>query len=256
MVDVFSEVDEQLRSEQLKTLLQKYLPGVLGGLAAVLLLALAYWGWTAYRQSVAEKASAAYAQGVDSLSHGDTAGAFVHFVATTKFSSPIYRSLALQQEAGVWLSQNKIAKAVDLLDQAAKAAPDPMVADAARLKAAYALMDTASFGDIEARLNPLADPKRPFSALAKEALAFAKLKAGMTSQARSDFVVLTLLASSSDDIRKRAQAAIGMIDDGSAQQLPATVTSALSLSSNPLFPEGPPLGGSAAAANPQPEAAQ
>lgn len=256
MVDVFSEVDEQLRSERFKTSIQKYLPGVLGGLAAVVVLALAYWGWTVHRNSVAEKASAAYAQGVDTLAGGNVAAAYMQFAAAAKPSSAIYRSLSLQQQAGIRLSQGNSAEAVKLFDQAAKIAPDPMVADAASLKAAYALLDTASYGDIEARLNPLTDPERPFSALAKEALAFAELKAGMTKQARADFVVLTLLASASDDIRKRAQAAIGLIDDGSAAQLPAAVKSALSLSSNPLFPEGPPLSGAGAAANSQPEAAQ
>jgi hypothetical protein len=256
VVDVFSEVDEQLRSDQIKNLFLKYLPGVLGGLAALLVLAFAYWGFSSYRQSTAEKASAAYAQGMDSLTKGDSAAAFAQFAVAAKSASAIYRSLALQQQGAIRLDQNKVSEAVSLFDEAAKAAPDPVVADTARLKSAYALLDTASYADLEARLKPLTDAQRPLSAMAKECLAFAELKAGKTSAARSDFVVLSLLASASDDIRQRAGAAIAMIDKGQGPQLVATVKAALTQSSNPLFPEGPPVSGPAPTANAQPEPAQ
>ena len=226
---------------------------MLGG--GLLALALAYWGFAQYSQSSAQKASAAYAQGVDSLGRGDAAGAFQQFGVAAKSPSAIYRSLALQQQASIRLDQKKTPEAVSLFDQAAKAAPDKIVADVARLKSAYALLDTASYADIEARLTPLTDPQRPVSALAKEALAFAKLKAGMLKQARNDFVILSLLPSASDAVRQRAHAALALIDDGSASQLGATVQNALSLSSNPLFPEGPPTA-AAPTANSQPEAAQ
>ena len=167
--------------------------------------------------------------------------------------------MALEHQGGIRLEQNRTNDAVALFDQAAKAAPDAMVADLARLKSAYALLDTASYADIEARLQPLTDPQRPLSALAKEALAFAKLKAGKTADARKDFQALTLLPSASDDIHARAHAAVALIDDGSAAQLNDTVKAALSASSNPLFPEGPPtmgVPGAADPANSQPEAAQ
>ena len=87
MVDVFSEVDEQVRSDQIRALFQRYLPGALGGLLAVLVLALAYWGYSAHRQSTAEKASEIYAHGMDHLSQGDSAGAFPKFAEVAKSSS-------------------------------------------------------------------------------------------------------------------------------------------------------------------------
>jgi len=256
VVDVFGEVDEQLRSDQFATLLRKVLPGILGGVAALLVVALAYWGYTSWRQAQAEKASAAYSQATDDLSKGDADGAFKAFGVAAGAGSAIYKSLALQQQAGIRLDQDKTAEAVALLDQAAKAAPDKIVGDVARLKSAQALLDTASYADVEARLKPLTDPKSPVSALAKETLAFAKLKAGNLTGARSDFVVLSLLPSATDDMRQRAHAAIALIDDGSVSQLNATVKASQVITSNPLFPEGPPTGAPAPTANPQPEAAQ
>jgi hypothetical protein len=256
VVDVFEEVDEQLRSDQFRTFMQKGLPGMLGGLAAVLLIVLGFWGYTSYRQAQAEKASAAYAAGADKLAAGDSNAAFAQFDVAAKAGSGVYKSLALQQEGAIRLGQNKIPEAVALFDQAASAAPDQFVGDVARLKSAQALLDTASYADIEKRLTPLTDPQRPLSAMAKETLAFAKLKAGMTKQARADFVVLSLLPAATDDMRQRAHAAIALIDDGSAAQLNATVKAAQDVANNPLFPEGPPQLGPAPTNTPQPEAAQ
>lgn len=255
MVDVFEEVDEQLRSDQLQTLFRKYLPWAAGGLAAGLVVALAVWGVMHYRQTNAEKASAVYAQGTDSLGRGDQAIAFAQFGEAAKDSSGVYRSLALQQQAGIRLDQNKTAEAVQLFDQAAKAASDPVVGDAARLKSAYALMDTASYADIEARLTPLANPQRPYSSLARLGLAFAKLKAGKVAEARSDFVVLSLLPTATDDMRQIAKEAEALIDSGSTAQLAATVKEAITMPSNPLFPQGVPAG-APAPTNPQPGAGQ
>jgi hypothetical protein len=254
VVDVFGEVDEQLRSEQIKRFYEKYLPGVLGALAAALVLALGYWGWTSYRTGLADKASAAYGRGVEFLSHGDAANAQKQFQAAADAGSASYRWLALQQEASMRLDQGKTAEAVALFDQSANTAPDPMLADAARLKSALALIDTASYADVEKRLLPLTDAQRPFSASAREALAFAKLKAGDLKSARNDFQVLTLLPGATDDMRTRAQAAIAMIDDGSAAQLGAAVKAALNPqpSAASLFQglNAPALGSAAAQAQP------
>lgn len=256
MVDVFEEVDEQLRSDQFRTFMQKGLPAMLGGLVAVLLIVIGFWAYTNYRQGQAEKASAAYSAGVDKLSGGDANAAFAQFDIAAKSGSGVYKSLALQQEGAIRLDQGKVPEAVALFDQAAAASPDQFIGDVARLKSAQALLDTASYADIEKRLTPLTDPQRPLSAMAKEALAFAKLKAGMTKQARADFVVLSLLPSATDGMRQRAHAAIALIDDGSAAQLSATVKAAQDVSNNPLFPEGPPQIGPAPTQTPQPEAAQ
>ena len=85
--------------------------------------------------------------------------------------------------------------------------PNPFIGDAARLKSALALLDTAPYAEIESRLKPLTDPKRPYAALAREALAMAKLKAGKTQDALGDFQVLQLMADAPEDVRQRAGAA-------------------------------------------------
>jgi len=111
--------------------------------------------------------------------------------------------------------------AVGLFDQAAKATSDKMIGDIASLKAAYALLDSASLADITARLTPLMAANRPYHAQAREALALAKIAAGQLSQARADLGVIQLMSDTPETERQRAGALIALIDSGTASSLKA-----------------------------------
>ena len=58
--------------------------------------------------------------------------------------------------------------------------------------------------------------RRPFDLDAREALAMAKLMAGRPAEARGDLNALTLTLGVTQNMRARAQAAIGLIDSGQA----------------------------------------
>ena len=243
MVDIFEEVDEQLRSDRLGALARRYLPWIGGALALALAIALAVWGYTTYQQKNTEAASQAYADGLDRLGQGDFDAAYAKFGEAAAKATPGYQALALMQQAGVRMDQKRASEAVVLFDKAARATSNPVIADSARLKSAFALLDTAPYDQVEARLKPLTDPNRPFHALAREALGMAKLNAGRPNEALGDFQVLTLMADAPQDVRERAQAAITLIKAGTATALPATVKAALVLPPPPPEPAAPPAGG-------------
>ncbi len=238
MVDVFDEVEEQLRSDRYKTLARKTAPWVVGGLAIALAGSLGYWAWDSHRSRTAAEASEKYAAAVESFGANNTAAATTGFEAIAKSGTPAYKALSLMQLAGIKVEEGKAAEAVALFDQAAEIAPDQALGDAARLKSAFALLDTAPYADIEKRLTPLTEEKRPYRVQAKEALAFAKLSAGKMDEARSDFSVLTLLPESSDQVRERARTAMQMIDSGSAKSLPAIAKAAAT--ATPMMPSAAP----------------
>lgn len=262
MVDVFDEVEEQLRSDRYKSLALKALPW-LGALAVAAILGTAgWWGWTSYQQNQMNKASEAYQAALVNAGKVGPTKSFPAFEAISKTGPAAYKALALIQMGGIRLEENKTAEAVAFFDQAAKLAPNPVLADEAGLNSALALLDTAPYKDVEARLTPLMGEKSPYRFLAKEALAFAKLRNGDLARARADFTVLAnSLDNGSDEIRQRAQGAITMIDSGSAKHLPAAVKAAIALppSAGLTLPTGPQAGPAApvpTAPNSAPDSAQ
>lgn len=258
MADLFEEVEEQLRSDRYRTLALKAAPWVLAIAAAALIAALSYWGWDRYRTQSAAKASEQYAQALDAFNAGHEAQATQLWTDVSKGSSRAYKSLALMQLGGLQLlagdkqrGGGKTAEAVKLFDEAAAVAPDEVIGDAARLKSAFALIDTAPYKDVEARLTPLMQEGRPYRVQAREALAFAKLMKGDTAGARTDFVVISGMLEAPEGARSRASAAKDLIDSGSAKAVPAAARAAAALPpSVPMAPGQTP----AAPAQAQPQA--
>lgn len=247
MTDLFDEVEEQLRSDRYKQFVGKALPWMLGIATAVLVAFLGYWAYDSYRNSQIAKASETYSAGIDAFAAGDRAKAAQLWTQVSRSDAKAYKALALMHLGAAALEARKPAEAVKLFDEAAEAAPDPMVGDAARLKSAFALLDTASLKDLEGRLKPLMEEGRPYRVQAREALAFAKLNAGDLAGARGDFALITQSLDAQQGAQARAQAAIGLIDSGSAKAVPAVVKAAQALpppmtmpaGAAPLQPQGP-----------------
>lgn len=239
MADLFEEVEEQLRSDRYRTFALKALPWLLALAVAALVATFAWWGWSHYREQAAGKASEQYAAGLDALQQGRADQAAKLFTDVSKSSAKGYQALALMQLGSLQAAQNKTGPAVQLFDQAAAAAPDDVIGDAARLKAAFALLDTAPEKDVEARLTPLMQDGRPYRLQAREALAFAKLMAGDLAGARGDFVIISGTLDAPQGARARAKAATGLIDSGSAKAIASTAHAAAALPPTPAVPALP-----------------
>lgn len=219
MVDVFDQVEEELRSDRYKRLARTWLPVVGAVLLIALVAALAWWGWDSWQTSRADKASIAYDRGMQSLQANNPVGADAAFTQAAKEGNGAYKAMAMMQRAGIAVDRNQIPQAVELFDEAAKATRDPILVDSAKLRAAYLLMDTASLEDVQARLEPLAKDKRPLAAFAQEALALAQLQHGQTAQAREAFVVLRSGLDTPEIVSQRADVAVRSIDAGTAANI-------------------------------------
>ena len=243
MVDLFEEVEEQLRSDRYRELARRIAPWATAIFALVLVGYLGVWGFKAYQDRNLATAALAYQKGLDALTKSDQAGALREFQVASQAGTTGYKTLALMQEGGLRAGAGKPAEAAALFDQAAKTAPNPVLADLASLRAAMVLLDTAPYADMQRRLTPLADGKRPYSLYAREALATAKLLAGRTADARRDFSVLTLALGAPEDMRQRCQIAVTLIDSGQAAVAVATVKAAATLPPPAPTTLAPPLPG-------------
>ncbi len=212
MVDFVEEVEEQLRSDRYRGFARRAWPWLLAALIAVVVGWVGAWGYNSWRDRNIGRASTAYDQAVTDLVQGDQTGAFTAFDAIGKSGPAGYRSLALMQEGGIRLAAGKTKEAVEFFDSAARAAPNAIFGDLARLRAVQALIDSAPYSQIEPRLKALMGDRKPFDLEAREAMAMAKLVAGKTSEARGDFNALTITLGVTPSMRARAQAAIALIE--------------------------------------------
>lgn len=173
MSDIFQEVDEEVRREQLKKLWQRY-----GNLliAACVLVVLAVGGWRAYQWWEGKKAAAAGAAFEAAMvlsADGKTKEAEEAFAKLAADSTPSYRMLAKFREAAEVARRDPKA-AVAIYDQlAADASLGAVLQDLAAVRAGTILVDIAPYSELVKRLEPLTAPDRTFRHTARAMLALA-----------------------------------------------------------------------------------
>ena len=181
--DVFREVDEEVRREQLKKLWERYQYLIVG---AVLFVVVGVGGWRLYEWQQTRQAQQIGTQFEDAIALADSGKhdeAEKIFAKIAVDGTPAYRALARIRQAAQ-LAQIDAAKAVDLYKQiAADNSIEQVMRDLASLRAAALLIDTSSYIDARKLLEPLAQPGREFRHAARELLALNAWKSGDRSGA-------------------------------------------------------------------------
>lgn len=223
MVDIFEEVDEELRKDKYHDLARQYGPLVLGAAAAVILGTAGYQGWHAWQNATRGTSSDAFLVAMNALEAGQTAQASTRFEALADTGTSSYATLALLQRAAIALEAGDYVAAAEFYDQVAAQSGEPLVRDLASLKAVWALWDTLSFNDVEIRLTPLTDAASPYRYLAREAIAVAALRAGDLPRARREYQFLSVAFDVPQGVARRALEGLALIDDQptSAEPVPA-----------------------------------
>jgi hypothetical protein len=127
--------------------------------------------------------------------------------------------MAMMERAAALQAQGDLDGALAQFDAAAEAAPDQIMADTARMRAAYIVADTQDFQALQARLKPLTEGDGQFSFLARELLGVEAWEAGDSALARSTLENITLAFDAPETVRQRVQLALEVI--GPAPAAPA-----------------------------------
>jgi hypothetical protein len=171
LADIFNEVDEEVRRDQLKKLWDRYSIHLI--VLAVVIVA-AVGGWRGYEWWEAKKAAAAgsaFEAAValsDAGKHQDAEAAFDK--AATEAPAG-YRVLS-RLRAAAELAQVKPADGAKAFeDIAADASVGPTLQDLAALRAAMLVLDKTAFAEMKRKLEPLTEQSRAFRHTARELLA-------------------------------------------------------------------------------------
>lgn len=184
MTDIFQEVDEEVRREQLKKLWQRY-----GNyfVAACVLIVAGVAAWRAYQwweAKQAAQAGAAFEQAIAFAEAGKHQEAEMAFAKLASDGTAGYRVLARLREAAQ-LAPTDSKAAVSAYDQiAADGSAGQVLQDLAAVRAGFLLADTAPYSEMRSRLEPLTAADRTFRHSARELLALSAWKAGDMTAAR------------------------------------------------------------------------
>lgn len=191
MADIFREIDEEVRREQLKKLWQRY--GNYAVAAAVLLVAaIAAWRgygwWEAKRAAESGAAFEAAISLADANKYADAEQAFAKVVAD---GTTGYRNLARVREAAA-LAETDPKAALAAYDKiASDGSAGAALQDLATLRAGALLIDAGSYDEARRKLEPIAGSDRTFRHTAREFLVLAAWRLGDAAAAKrwSDIVM-------------------------------------------------------------------
>lgn len=205
MSDVFKEVDEDLRRDQLDKLWRRYGAYVIAGAIAIVLATAAYVYWQNYRLKQVMAEGDAFFQAVMLRSASQEREAAQAFSALADRSSDGYGMLARFNEAGTLADRGELAQAVDIYDRLSSSASDRTLRDIATLCSVSLSLDTVDPAELKARLDPIAAPDNPLRFSARELLALLALRKGDFAVAKQMFTELSTDKSVPQGIRTRAQ---------------------------------------------------
>jgi hypothetical protein len=204
--ELFDEVDEDVRRDQLKKLWDQYSIYIVAG---ALLIIAAVGGWRGYQYLEAKKAAeagAAFDKAVElseANKHSEAEAAFTSLAANAPSG---YRMLARLRAAAEVGSRDPQAAAKLYDDIAADRSVNAPEQELAKVRAAGLLLDTASYPGMLARLEPVAAPGATFRHTARELLALSAWRANDTTAARRWLDLIANDGETPQGLRSRAEA--------------------------------------------------
>jgi hypothetical protein len=176
--DIFREIDEELRRDNLLKLWQRYGRYVIGAVVLVLVIAGAVVAWRNHQLSLRQAQSVRYEAALSLLREGKDAEAAKLF-ASVGDEGGGYGQLAAFEAADLAAKAgDKKAAIADYDKIAASSNLDPELRDVARLLSVMNGFADADPQTVIDRLKPLTDTGNPWRASALELTAAAKLKSG------------------------------------------------------------------------------
>jgi hypothetical protein len=204
--ELFDEVDEEVRRDQLKKLWDAYSIYIVAG---ALLIVAAVGGWRGYQYLEAKKAAEAGRAFDTALElseqnkHVEAEAAFNNLAATAPSG---YRMLARLRAAAELATRDPQAGAKLYDDISADRSVGPAVQDLARIRAAGLLLETASYSTMLQRLEAAAKPEATFRHTARELLALSAWRANDTGAARQWLDMIANDGETPSGLRSRAEA--------------------------------------------------
>lgn len=204
MADIFQEVDEEVRRENMQRLWRRYGSYATAAAFAILLATGGYIAWQKYSEHREAQRAQAFSAAIALIADPDPAKAKAVFLDLAQGSDGI-AALARFRVAALQVSAKDEAGAVATYDGIAadNSVPGPF-REAAALLAAMHLVDTADQAEMKRRLESKTAAPNPWRFTALELLALSAQRAGDMEQARKIYTQLADDLETPSGLRGRA----------------------------------------------------
>jgi hypothetical protein len=214
VADIFKEVDEELRRENLAKLWKKYGRAVIGLAVAVVLAVAGVQGWRAYDLDRRGALSDRYAAALDLARGGETAAGLNGLIDLSEPDADGYAGLAAFEEARLRVESGDIEGAIRVWDQiAAGSGLGEGFRNVAEVLSVMHQIDSGDAAVLRGRLEPLATDGAPFRATARELLALIALREGDRAGARELYTRIADDREAPSGLRARATQMLAALKD-------------------------------------------
>ncbi len=206
MSELFDEVDEDVRRDQLKKLWDQYSIYIVAG---ALLIIASVGGWRGYQYLEAKKAAEAGAafdkasELSEQSKHAEAESAFADLASKAPSGYRMLARLRAAAEAATRDPQAAVKLYDDISTDRSIGAPEQ---DLAKVRAAALLLETSSYPNMLARLEPVTAPGATFRHTARELLALSAWRANDAAAARQWLDVIANDGETPPSLRSRAEA--------------------------------------------------
>lgn len=212
--NLFREINEELRQENLAKFWKKYGNALIGMAVALVLAVAGFKGWQAWDKQRHDAAAARFLDAAALADGGKSEEALTALAALRDDAPSGYALLARFRHAGVLAEKGDTAGAARAyLALAGDSAVDTLYRDLAEVLAALAELDTADPAEVRQRVARLSDDANPWRHSAREIAALAALRAGETAEARKLYDGLATDTATPNSLRQRAQAMAAQLKD-------------------------------------------
>jgi hypothetical protein len=204
--ELFNEVDEDLRREQLKKIWEKYSLLII---AVAILIVVGVGGWRGYNYLEGKKAAeagAAFDRAVELAEQNKHAEAEAAFTKLAAEAPAGYRTMARLRAAAEAVSRDPQAAVKlydDIIADRTVAAPEQ---DLARIRAGSLLLETAPYEAMQTRLEPATANTSTYRHSARELLALSAWKANNATATRQWLDMMSNDSETPASLRTRAEA--------------------------------------------------
>ncbi|MCB1378964.1 MAG: tetratricopeptide repeat protein [Alphaproteobacteria bacterium] len=201
---LFREVDEEVRQEQFQKLWKQY-GNVFIALCLLVVVGVAgFKGWQYWQVKQSQSAGDAFFKAV-ALAAGTDADKAEALQQFTSIDHTGFSQLARMREAALLAAQGKLVEAVSAYDAvAANASTSQPLRDLARIRAAYALVDSAKPDAIAARVKDFDTLDNPWRHMAREILLLSAWRAQDYAAADAQVKAIMADAETPQGVRQRA----------------------------------------------------